>query len=389
MIIFRYINIFVIFFLTITSNGFSQSPIHRSAYHDYRVVKIVEGLEHPWAIAFLPTGDMLITEQPGRLRIFRNGVLVAGHVPGVPKVFYEGQGGLMDVVLHPEFSSNHLLYLSYSKPYANGNGSTTAVVRGQFINDRLENVEEVFEANSQGRGHYGSRLAFDTDGFLFITVGDRMVSPSGHLEKHPAQDISNSHGTVNRIKDDGSVPENNPFASQQDAQKEIWSFGHRNPQGLVVDHQNRNIWITEHGPKGGDELNLIKPGLNYGWPVVGYGVNYRGGTAIHKGTMSEGMEHPVHVWVPSTGVSGLMLYTGNRFPDWRGNLFAGGLSGQQVARLSMDGHQVLIEETLVHRMGRIRDVRQGLDGYIYIAIDGNKEGELTPIYRLEPVEEKK
>ena len=295
----------------------------------------------------------------------------------------------MDVVLHPEFSSNHLLYLSYSKPYANGNGSTTAVVRGQFINDRLDNVEEVFEANSQGRGHYGSRLAFDTDGFLFITVGDRMVSPSGHLEKHPAQDISNSHGTVNRIKDDGSVPESNPFASQQDAQKEIWSFGHRNPQGLVVDHQNRNIWITEHGPKGGDELNLIKPGLNYGWPVVGYGVNYRGGTAIHKGTMSEGMEHPVHVWVPSTGVSGLMLYTGNRFPDWRGNLFAGGLSGQQVARLSMDGHQVLIEETLVHRMGRIRDVRQGLDGYIYIAIDGNKEGELTPIYRLEPVEEKK
>ena len=328
---------------------------------------------------------MLITEKPGRLRIVRNGRLLPDPVAGVPEVHNQGQGGLLDVVPHPDFASNRLLYLSFSKPNADRSAATTAVVRGRFENDRLANVEEIFVAVSEGRGHYGSRLAFDRNGFLFITVGERQVPSRGDLEAHPAQDISNHHGTINRLHDDGRVPADNPFVNRDGARSEIWSYGHRNPQGLAIHRETGDVWASEHGPQGGDELNLIRPGLNYGWPVVGYGVNYRTGTAIHEGTHREGMEPPVHVWVPSIATSGLLIYTGDQFPEWQGNLFVGGMAGQQLARLTMDGQQVVIEETLVHGMGRIRDVRQGPDGYIYLAID-HRGGELTPIVRLEPVE---
>jgi glucose/arabinose dehydrogenase len=302
----------------------------------------------------------------------------------VPEVFAQGQGGLLDVVPHPDFASNRFLYLSFSKPNAEGSEATTAVVRGRFENDRLTNVEEIFEAVSRGRGHYGSRLAFDRDGFLFITVGERQVPSRGDLEAHPAQDISNHHGTINRLHDDGRVPADNPFVDRPNARPEIWSYGHRNPQGLAIHPETGDVWATEHGPQGGDELNLIRPGLNYGWPVVGYGVNYGSGTAIHEGTRRDGMESPVHFWVPSIATSGLLIYTGDKFPEWRGNLFVGGMAGQQLARLTMDGQQVEIEETLVHGLGRVRDVRQGPDGYIYLAID-DRRGGTTPVVRLEPV----
>ena len=371
-------------FLSVTTPVSGQSPVQRSAYHDYRVVTVADGLERPWSIAFLPGGDMLITEKPGRLRIVRNGRLLPDPVAGVPEVHNQGQGGLLDVVPHPDFASNRLLYLSFSKPNADS-AATTAVVRGRFENDRLTNVEEIFVAVSEGRGHYGSRLAFDRNGFLFITVGERQVPSRGDLEAHPAQDISNHHGTINRLHDDGRVPADNPFVNRDGARSEIWSYGHRNPQGLAIHPETGDVWASEHGPQGGDELNLIRPGLNYGWPVVGYGVNYRTGTTIHEGTHREGMEPPVHFWVPSIATSGLLIYTGDQFPEWRGNLFVGGMAGQQLARLTMDGQQVVIEETLVHGMGRIRDVRQGPDGYIYLAID-HRRGELTPIVRLEPVE---
>ncbi|HJO02680.1 MAG TPA: PQQ-dependent sugar dehydrogenase [Acidobacteriota bacterium] len=364
-----------------------QSPIMRSAYHDYRVVTVVEDLEHPWSIAFLPGGDMLVTEQAGRLRIVRDGALVAEPVAGVPEVHYRGQGGLMDVVPHPDFASNRLLYLSYSKPIGDGSEATSAVIRGRFENDRLTDVEEIFEADSRGRGHYGCRLAFDADGYLFITVGDRQVPSTGDLEAHPAQDISNNHGTTNRLYDDGRVPDDNPFVGREGARPEIWSYGHRNPQGLVIHPDTGDMWINEHGPQGGDEVNLVLPGMNYGWPVVGYGVNYGSGLAIHEGTMREGVEHPKHVWVPSIGVSGQMLYTGDQFPGWRGSLFAGGLSGEQLARLPLAGQEIDRQETLVFGMGRIRDVRQGPDGYIYLAIDGEERDDLTPVYRLEPAED--
>ena len=373
-------------FLSLATPVTGQSPVHRSAYHDYRVVTVVEGLERPWSIAFLPAGDMLVTEKPGRLRIVRNGTLLADPVQGVPEVFAEGQGGLLDVVPHPDFASNRLLYLSFSKPIGDGSGATTAVVRGRFEHDRLTDVEEVFEAVSQGRGHYGSRLAIDGNGYLFITVGDRQAPSRGDLEAHPAQDLSNHHGTTIRLHDDGRIPADNPFVDRADVLPEIWTYGHRNSQGLAIHPETGDIWATEHGPQGGDELNLIRPGVNYGWPVIGYGVNYRTGSAIHEGTHREGMEQPVHFWVPSIATSGLLIYTGDRFPEWRGNLFVGGMGGEQLARLTMDGQRVEIEETLVHGMGRIRDVRQGPDGYIYLAID-NSEGEPTPIVRLEPAGE--
>lgn len=361
-----------------------QAPVQRSALHDYRMVTVAEGLVHPWSIAFLPGGDMLVTERPGRLRIVRNGRLLPDAVAGVPAVLAQGQGGLLDVVPHPQFASNRLLYLSFSKPLADGSGATTAVVRGRFENDRLTDVEQIFEAVSRGRGHYGSRLAFDRDGYLFITVGDRQAPPQGDLAAHPAQDLSNHHGTVVRLHDDGRVPADNPFVNRAGARPEIWTYGHRNAQGLAIHPETGDVWANEHGPQGGDELNLIKPGLNYGWPVVGYGVNYRSGRAIHEGTHREGMEPPVHVWVPSIATSGLMIYTGDRFPAWRGNLFVGGLAGQQLARLAMNGQRVEIEETLVRTMGRIRDVRQGPDGNIYLAID-DRGGASTSVVRLEPV----
>ena len=371
--------------LTLAASPADAQDVHRSAYHDYALEVVADGLINPWSMAFLPGGDMLITERPGRLRIVREGVLLEEPVAGVPEVLAQGQGGLLDVVPHPDFASNRLLYLSYSKPFADSEGATTAVVRGRFENDRFTDVEQVFEADSRGRGHYGSRLAFDGNGYLFITVGDRQIPPEGDLEAHPAQDRSNHHGTINRIHDDGRVPADNPFVDQDGARPEIWSYGHRNAQGLAIHPETGALWANEHGPQGGDELNLIRPGLNYGWPVVGYGVNYRSGAAIHEGTHGEGMEPPVHFWVPSIATSGLLIYTGDRFPAWHGNMFVGGLGGEQLARLTLDGQEVEQEETLHFGRGRIRDVRQGPDGYIYLAID-DRRGGLTPVVRLEPAD---
>lgn len=365
----------------------AQTSIQRSAYHDYRVVTVADSLENPWSMAFLPNGDMLVTERPGRLRIVRNGKLLPEPVAGVPTVRRGGQGGLLDVVLHPSFATNRLVYLSYAKASADTMEGTTAVVRARFENDRLTDVQEIFEAKvwSRGRGHHGSRLAFDRNGFLFVTLGDRQAPSSGNLEAHPAQDLSNHFGTIVRLHDDGRVPTDNPFVNREGALPEIWSYGHRNVQGFAIHPESGDVWATEHGPQGGDELNLIQPGKNYGWPVVGYGVNYRSGAAIHSGTMKEGMESPVHIWVPSIATSGLLLYTGDKFPGWRGNLFVGGMAGEVLARLTLDGKRVMNEEKLVQRMGRIRDVRQSPDGYIYLAID-NRQGGKTPILRLEPVQ---
>lgn len=364
--------------------AFGQAKILRSAAHDYRVVTVVDSLVNPWSMAFLPNGDMLVTERPGRLRIVRNGKLVDKPVEGTPTVVARGQGGLLEVALHPDFASNRFIYLSYSKEVGDSGATTTAVARGRFENDRLTDVKDIFVAQSRGAGHFGSRLAFDRNGFLFITVGDRQAPPSGNLEAHPAQDISNHHGTINRIHDDGRVPNDNPFVGREGAKPEIWTKGHRNPQALAIHPETGDVWATEHGPQGGDELNLIRKGLNYGWPVIGYGVNYRSGAAIHTGTHRPWMEQPANVWVPSIGVSGMLFYTGDKFPGWKGSLFVGGLVGEQLVRLTLDGQRPEVAEVLFRRQGRIRDVRQGPDGFIYLAID-NRQGAPTPILRLEPL----
>ena len=263
--------------------------------------------------------------------------------------------------------------------------STTTVIRGRFENDRLTDIEDVFEAQSQGRGHYGGRLAWHPDGYLFVSVGERMARAAGDLMAHPAQDLSNHHGVTVRLFEDGRVPDDNPFVGQEGVLPEIWSYGHRNPQGLLVHPDTGELWLDEHGPQGGDELNRVQPGLNYGWPVIGYGVNYGSGTAIHSGTRGEDIESPVHFWVPSIATSGLMVYTGDRFPQWRGNFFVGGLAGQQLARLTPSVDQpgrVEQEETLAHGIGRVRDVRQGPDGYIYLAVE--QRGAPGRVVRLEP-----
>ena len=363
----------------------SGDTVHRSALHDYRVVTVVDALVQPWGIAFLPGGDMLITERPGRLRIVRQGKLLPQPVEGVPKVFHSSQGGLLEVMPHPNFATNRLLYLSYSKPGADDSQARTALARGRFENDRLTGVQDIFEAVARGRNHFSGKIAFDRNGFLFLTLGDRQVPPEGNLEAHPAQDLSNHHGKIVRLHDDGRVPADNPFVNRAGARPEIWTYGHRNVQGLAFHPETGDLWANEHGPQGGDELNRIQSGRNYGWPVIGYGVNYTTGLAIHSGTHRQGMEQPVNIWVPSIGISGMMFYTGDRFPNWRGNLFIGGMNGQQLGRLTLNGQRVTNQETLVQQMGRIRDIRQGPDGYIYLVTD-DREGKPTPVLRLEPVE---
>jgi glucose/arabinose dehydrogenase len=371
----------------------SGQQVSRSALHDYRVIPFAENLVQPWSIAFLPGGDALITERPGRLRIVRNGKLLPNAVEGVPPVVHWGQGGLLEVAVHPNFASNRLLYISYSKqvgdpPPAGSKDpipATTALIRGRFENDRLTNVQQLFQSVSKGRGHFGGKIAFK-DGYVFLSLGDRQVPPEGDLEKHPAQDNTNHHGTIVRIHDDGRVPADNPFVKVAGAQPEIWSYGHRNVQGLAVHPETGDVWANEHGPQGGDELNLIQPGLNYGWPVIGFGVNYNSGLAIHSGTHRKGMEQPRQIWVPSIGISGLMIYNGDKFPQWRGNIFVAGMVGQQVVRLTYDAKRGFTNrELLATDLGRVRDLRQGLDGFIYLVID-DRDAKPTPVLRLEPVE---
>jgi glucose/arabinose dehydrogenase len=346
-------------------------------------------------MAFLPNGDMLVTERAGQLRIVREGRLLPDPVPGVPAVRAQGQGGLQDVVLHPEFESNRLIYLSYAKPNEDGSLGTTALSRARFEDDRLVDVEEIFEAEAWADtpGHFGARIAFDRNGYLFMSVGDRMAGLSMQgmdpdLEGHPSQDNSNHQGTIVRLHDDGGVPDDNPFVGQPGTRPEIWSYGHRNPQGLAFHPETGDLWSTEHGPQGGDEINHIRRGANYGWPVIGYGANYVIGTEIHQTRYREGMEQPAAFWVPSIGISGLAFYEGDQFPNWMGNAFVGGMSGnyQRLVRVSLNDRTVIGREPLLVGVYRIRDVRAGPDGFLYLAID-NIYGQPSEIVRLEPTDE--
>ena len=391
---FRYIYKLAIIAVTALSTlqVFAQDT-YQSAHHDYKVVSVAEDLVQPWSMAWLPNGDMLITEKPGRLRLVRNGQLLPEAIPGTPEVLYKGQGGLFEVVPHPNFSDNQWVYLTFAKPNANeiDDGSTTAIARGRLEDDRLTNVVELFAAQASGFGHYGGKLVFDGEGHMFLTLGDRQDFSFGDREAlmaHSAQDRSNHQGVIVRLNDDGTVPDDNPFVGVDGALPEIWSYGHRSPQGLAIHPITGDLWESEHGPQGGDELNLIEPGNNYGWPVVGRGVNYGAfGRPIHVGISEEGMTSPTNFWVPSIATSGLMVYSGDKFPMWVGDIFSGGLIGEQLARVHLDDEyrNVVMEETLAYDMGRIRDVRQGPDGYIYLAISDRQAGP-SPIVRLEPAD---
>ena len=363
----------------------------------FKVATFVEGFKNPWSMAWLPNGDMLVTERGGTLRIVRGGKLLPDPVPGVPAVHAQGQGGLQEVAVHPNFATNHFVYLSYAKPNADGTQGTTALSRARFEGDKLLDVKEIFEAKawSNAPGHFGARIAFDGQGHLFMSVGDRMAGlfparPEGgmdpNLEGHPAQNLGSHQGKIIRLNDDGSVPADNPFVGQAGKLPEIWSWGHRNPQGLAFNPETGQLWETEHGPQGGDELNAITKGANYGWPVIGYGANYTLGTEIHHDRYKAGMEQPRAFWVPSIGISGLTFYEGDKFPNWKGNAFVGGLSAnyRQLVRISLNGPTVTNREPMLDGDYRIRDVRTGPDGYLYLAID-NQFGQPTPILRLEPM----
>jgi glucose/arabinose dehydrogenase len=358
--------------------------------HEFRVVTVVEGLQNPWSIAWLPNGDMLVTERPGRIRTVRNGQL-SEPMANVPAVKASGQGGLFDIVLHPDYESNGWVYISFAKPDADGNEAATTVIRAHIRDNALVDIEEVFEAKawSNSAGHYGGRIAFDDEGYMFITSGERMASTAiDDLSSHPAQQTDNHFGVIVRLHDDGSVPDDNPFVGVAGFEPEIWSYGHRNPQGLAFDSATGILWETEHAPQGGDELNAIMPGRNYGWPVIGYGANYGVGTEIHATRYREGMEQPAAFWVPSIATSGLMVYHGNQFTNWDGNVFVGGLSPTQsrISRVTVNGTTVTGRTPMLMQQYRIRDVREGPDGFIYIAVDYQGSTQTTPIIRLEPAD---
>ncbi|OGA64159.1 MAG: glucose dehydrogenase [Betaproteobacteria bacterium RIFCSPLOWO2_12_FULL_67_28] len=347
----------------------------QSEEHAFRLVELVRGLEQPWSLAFLPDGRMLVTEKAGRLRIVKDGKLEPQAVAGLPEVAVHGQGGLLDVALHPRFAENGLLYLSYAARGTDGVG--TEVVRARLAGNRLENVQVIFRQSPKGnRGqHFGSRLVFDRAGFLYITLGDR-----GEMER--AQRPDDHAGSVIRLHDDGRVPKDNPFAGKPGWKPEKFTLGHRNQQGAALHPQSGALWTHEHGPQGGDEVNVIRAGANYGWPVITYGVNYGSGTRIGEGSAKPGMAQPIHTWVPSIAPSGMAFYTGDRFPKWRGDLFVGALKDQMLVRLKLDGEKVVREERLLQgALGRIRDVRAGPDGFLYLLTDESR-GALV---RLEPV----
>lgn len=345
----------------------------RSSKASYSLRMLTLDLEQPWGMAFLPDGRLLITERPGRLRIFANGRLERAPVGGLPKVYARGQGGLLDVCLHPDFARNARLYLTYSGE--GEGGAATVLARAEFRNNALVGVQRIFEAlpRTSGGLHFGSRVVFDRAGLLYVTCGER-------YQMERAQNLADLGGKVVRLRDDGTVPPDNPFVGREGARPEIFTYGHRNPQGMAMHPGTGRIWLVEHGPRGGDELNLLKAGANYGWPRATHGIDY-GGSTISPNKSLPGMEDPVRVWVPSISPSGLAFYTGDRFPGWRGSVFTGALSDNALIRIELDGDRYVGEERLlVDLLPYIRDVRQGPDGLLYIVTHTDSGG----LYRLEP-----
>lgn len=339
-----------------------------------QVRTVAEGLAHPWGLAFLPDGRMLVTERPGRLRIVEKDGRVSAPLDGVPEVFARGQGGLLDVALDPKFAENRLVYLSYSEPGDGGAG--TSVARGRLAGAGLADTTVIYRQTPKVGGglHFGSRLVFARDGNLFVTQGER-------YQRDRSQNLNEHLGKIVRIRPDGSVPPDNPFVGRADARPEIWSYGHRNMQGATLHPATGRLWIIDHGAKGGDEINLPQPGKNYGWPIVTYGVDYSG-LKIGIGTEAPGMEPPMHYWDPSIAPSGMAFYTGDALPGWKGNLFVGSLKFRTLHRLEIDGERVVREEPLLEDLKEnIRDVRDGPDGLLYLLTD-NSDGR---IWRLEPI----
>jgi glucose/arabinose dehydrogenase len=346
--------------------AFAQQS-YKSAAGPLRIETVATGLSNPWALAFLPDGQMLVSERPGQMRLIDRDGKLSPPVSGVPKVMASGQGGLLDVVLDRAFAQNRTLYFCYSE--STSGGGRTALARATLdagANPKLDDLKVIFRQDGPptSGNHYGCRIAQGRDGNLFLTAGDHRT----HQDQ--AQNLGNHLGKIVRIAPDGSAPGDNPFVGRDGAKPEIWSYGHRNPQGLAIHPASGQLWEHEHGPRGGDEVNVIAKGKNYGWPVIGFGIDYSG-AKIHDSTQKAGMEQPAKYWVPSIAPSGMAFYTGDLFPAWKGSLFVGALAGQMLVRLTLDGERVTQEERLLDGIGRIRDVRQGPDGALYLLTDSS------------------
>ncbi|WP_435622843.1 PQQ-dependent sugar dehydrogenase [Flagellimonas sp.] len=337
----------------------------------FTLESIVDGVQNPWGMAFLSDGSLLFTEKRGKLLLFKSGELT--EIEGLPDIYVRGQGGLMDIELHPNYNENGWLYLSYSSKKGGGTGGNTAIMRAKLNGNQLIEKQLLYKGvpNTTKGQHFGSRLEFDKDGFLYFSIGDR-----GNRNVNP-QDITRDGGKIYRIKDNGDIPSDNPFIDKKGAKTAIFSYGHRNPQGLIKHPVTGEIWEHEHGPRGGDEINIVQKGKNYGWPVITYGINYIG-TKITDETERPGMEQPIYQWTPSIAPCGMTFVSSDKYPEWNGNLLVGSLSFQYLERLVLDDNTVVYREKLLDGMGRLRNVKQGPDGYIYVGIEGKGIFKLVP-----------
>ena len=338
----------------------------------FKAELMIDEISNPWGMTFLTDESMLVTEKSGDLIHFKDGKKTK--LSNVPEVYTRGQGGLLDVEAHPDYANNAWIYISYASEEGEGKGGHTALMRAKIKNNALINNELLYKAgpNTTKGQHFGSRIVFDNEGYLFLSIGER-----GARDENP-QDIKRDGGKIYRFFDDGKIPEDNPFVDTDGAKTAIYSYGHRNPQGLAKNPETGEIWDNEHGPKGGDEINIIKAGANFGWPVITYGVNYSG-TPITDKTEMEGMEQPIHYWVPSIAPSGMAFITSDNYGDWKGNILIGSLKFQYLELLSMDGKKVVKREKFMEDIGRVRDVKEGPDGLIYVAVEGKGIYKLVPV----------
>lgn len=362
------------FFVVVLNSACAQNPdneIDTPLKSVFSAVLFVDGLQIPWGMAFLPDGSLLITEKGGEIIHFKDGKKT--NIGNVPEVYVRGQGGLLDIELHPDYQNNGWLYLSYASEEGDEKGGHTAIMRAKLKDNMLTDRELLYKAtpNTTKGQHFGSRLEFDDEGYLYFSIGER-----GARDVNP-QDIKRDGGKIYRLHDDGRVPTDNPFVQEEGAKTAIYSYGHRNPQGLIKHPETGKLWDHEHGPRGGDEINIIEKGKNYGWPVITYGINYSGTTITDK-TEMPGMEQPIHYWIPSIAPSGMTFVTSDNYPGWKGSLLVGSLVFQYLERLELKDNKVVRREKLMDDMGRVRHVRQGPDGLIYVAVEGKGIYKLVP-----------
>ncbi|MDC6389814.1 PQQ-dependent sugar dehydrogenase [Maribacter sp. PR1] len=366
--------LFLSFFAFLLNNSCAQNPENKVSTPEtvpFSAELFVDQLQIPWGFTFLPDGSMLITEKNGDLIHFSNGK--KAKISNVPEIYQRGQGGLLDVELHPNYKDNGWIYLSYASPAGDEKGGNTAIMRAKLKGDKLVENQVLYKAvpNTTKGQHFGSRIVFDKQGYLYFSIGER-----GNRDENP-QDITRDGGKIYRLYDDGRIPEDNPFVGRNNAKTAIYSYGHRNPQGLIVNPETGAVWDNEHGPRGGDEINIVKKGANYGWPVITYGINYSGSPITDK-TKMEGMEQPIHYWVPSIAPSGMVYITTDKYKDWKGSLLVGSLAFQYLERLELNGTKVTKREKLLDGEGRVRSIEQGPDGLIYVGVEGKGIYKLVP-----------